>query len=172
MMPVATRSLRSLRSCTRSVRTAIGSLLLLLMLAPAAGCETKAPVVELFLQHPAGGRTPTVSAEVAATEGERSLGLMYRRELGETNGMLFLFPSESPRQFWMKNTYVELDIIYLDRSFTVVSIVKKATPLTESPRASEKPAQYVLELRGGTADRWGIVPGSKAIVTGKLPAPR
>ena len=150
----------------------LGTMLLFFILVPVAGCENKPATVEIFLQHPDGGRTPVVHAELAANEGQRSLGLMFRRELGETEGMLFLFPTERPQQFWMKNTYIELDIIYLDHSFNVVSIAKRATPLTESPRPSEKPAQYVLEVRGGTSDKWGIVPGSKAVITGNLPPAR
>ena len=147
------------------------ALLLTAILFALIGCQSHSGGVLVQLNGSGGGVTPSIQAEVAATDPARQLGLMYRKSLGETEGMLFVFPAEEPLSFWMRNTYVELDIIYLDKSLKVVSIVHRAVPLTETPRPSGKPAQYVLEVPGGSAKRWGVEPGWSAVVTGELPTP-
>lgn len=135
-------------------------------------CSDSRATVEVQFVNPDGSESPTVVAELATTDSERRLGLMYRKNLSTEHGMLFLFPSELERSFWMKNTYLELDIVFLDSSFSVVSITKKAVPLSESPRKSEKPAKYVLEVLGGQTDAWGVGVGSTLRVSGELPAAR
>ena len=116
-----------------------------------------------------GKRTPNVSAELAITEGQRSLGLMYRKELAEDRGMLFVFPSETMRSFWMKNTYIELDMIFMNKRRKVVSIIHRAIPHTETSRRSTKPAKYVLEVPGGLAETWGLTAGVTMKVEGEIP---
>ena len=139
-------------------------LLSLLLSAPQACREQKASVTVKFT-NPDGSSSPQITAEVADTPAAQELGLMYRKALEPTAGMLFIFSEEKPRTFWMKNTYLELDMIFIDEDRTVVSIVEKAVPLTETARPSEKPAKYVLEVRGGNASSWHIVPGSRTEIT-------
>ena len=101
----------------------------------------------------------TIDIEYADTPEERSLGLMYRKGMAENQGMLFIFPEEEERSFYMRNTEFSLDIIYLDKDKKVVSIAKKAKPFDETSLLSEAPAMYVLEINGGLSDKWGIEKG-------------
>lgn len=133
---------------------------LICVIVVATGCDNRVTQASLTFENPDGSRSPILSAEIAQTSSQRSMGLMYRRTLGENNAMLFIFPNEEERAFWMHNTYVELDIIFLDKDLKVVSIQKRATPMTDSSRKSFGKAQYVLEVCGGSSDKWGIVKGS------------
>jgi uncharacterized membrane protein (UPF0127 family) len=90
----------------------------------------------------------TVLAEVARTSEERAEGLMYREEVPDGTGMLFVFPDSQVRSFWMANTYVALDIAYMDPSFRVVDIVAME-PLERKTYPSAAPAMYGLEVRQG-----------------------
>lgn len=103
----------------------------------------------------------TIEVEFAKNDMERSLGLMYRSSMDEHQGMWFIFPEEAPRSFYMKNTEIPLDIIYLDKDKKVVSIAKNARPYDETSLPSEKPAMYVLEINGGLSDKWGIEKGDR-----------
>lgn len=98
----------------------------------------------------------TIEVEFAKNDEERALGLMYRSSMDEHQGMWFIFPEEAPRSFYMRNTEIPLDIIYLDKDKKVVSIAKNARPYDETSLPSEKPAMYVLEINGGLSDKWGI----------------
>lgn len=100
--------------------------------------------------------------EVADEPAEHALGLMFRRELPPRGGMLFIFPEEGPRSFYMKNTYLSLDILYLNREGEVVHIYPSTTPFDPTGLPSRLPAKYVVELLAGTAAREGIVEGSRA----------
>jgi uncharacterized membrane protein (UPF0127 family) len=113
----------------------------------------------LKLISPDGNTTIDLRVELADTDSARQLGLMYRKEMEEKVGMFFIFPNEEPRAFWMKNTFLELDMLFFDTKKQLVSIVKRATPLTETKRESTQAAQYVLEVVGGSADKWGVSPG-------------
>lgn len=145
----------------------------LLVFCCLSGCSSGSEVnVTVHFVTEGGSTTPEIKCEVAATEGERRLGLMYRKSLASDSGMLFVFPEESERSFWMKNTYIELDIIFIDSSFEVVSVVHRAVPHSQTPRTSEGPARYVLEVRGGSAESWGVGPGSRLVVQGQIPAPQ
>lgn len=105
----------------------------------------------------------TVVAEVARTPDQRAQGLMYRQELPDGTGMLFVFEDNDLRSFWMQNTYVPLDIAFLDPGLTVVDIQQMA-PMTTDPHASAGPAMFALEVRQGWfADR-GITVGARAQV--------
>ena len=79
--------------------------------------------------------------------------------MNENEGMLFVFHDEKPRSFWMKNTYIPLDIIYLNKDKQIVSIAKNAEPLSETSRPSEGEAMYVLEINGGLSDKLGLMKG-------------
>src|SRR5436190_12179657 len=89
------------------------------------------------------------SAELATTSADRAKGLMFRKELGADRGMLFVFQSLSTSAFWMENTLIPLDMIFIDPQKKIVSIVEKAEPQTTIPREPAGPYQYVLEVEGG-----------------------
>lgn len=99
--------------------------------------------------------------ELADNTFEQQTGLMYRMHLDQNKGMLFIFEDTIMRSFYMKNTYISLDLIYLDAEHNIVSIVKSAEPLNEKSLPSEAPAKYVLEINGGLSDIWGLIPGDK-----------
>lgn len=101
----------------------------------------------------------TFEIEFARTAQETELGLMYRKSMKENQGMLFVFHEEKPRSFWMHNTYIPLDIIYLNKEKEIVSIAKNAEPLSETSRPSEGDAMYVLEINGGLSDKLGLTKG-------------
>ena len=103
----------------------------------------------------------TVVAEVASTQEERSQGLMYREEVPDGTGMLFVFSDNQIRSFWMANTYVALDIAYLDPSYRVVDIVAMEPLVTES-YPSAAPAMYGLEVRQGWFAEHDVAVGSQA----------
>lgn len=109
------------------------------------------------------GAEHAFTVELALTPQQRAHGLMFRREMAADAGMLFLFAREAPRSFWMKNTYLPLDILYLDREGRIVSIAADTTPLSETPIPSGEPAMGVLELNAGTAARLGIAPGDRVV---------
>ena len=101
----------------------------------------------------------TLDIEIADTEKERMQGLMYRHHLPEMAGMLFIFDRDEPRSFWMKNTFISLDIIFIHSSGEIVSIQKYTQPGSSYSVPSEKPAKYVLEVNAGFSDKYGINPG-------------
>lgn len=103
----------------------------------------------------------TVDIEIADNEYERSTGLMYRESMEEHQGMLFIYPDEAPRSFYMKNTYIPLDIIFYGKDSTVVSFQKDAKPRDETSLPSNAPAQFILELNAGKVDQWNIQVGDK-----------
>lgn len=105
----------------------------------------------------------TVVAEVARTADERAQGLMYRDEVPDGTGMLFVFTEEGTRSFWMNNTYVALDIAYLNAGFTIVDI-QQMEPQTTDPHESAAPAMFALEVRQGWFEEHGITVGDTARV--------
>lgn len=103
----------------------------------------------------------TVRAEVARTSEDRERGLMYREEVPEGTGMLFVFEDEEVRSFWMRNTYVPLDIAYMDAGMQIVSI-KQMEPETDELYSSEAPAMFALEAPMGWFEDHGIEEGDRA----------
>ncbi len=103
----------------------------------------------------------TIDIEVADTDFKRAQGLMWRRSMAENQGMLFLFPNPEFQSFWMKNTYISLDIIYVGADRRIVSIAKNTTPFSEEGVPSEGLAQFVVEVNAGFCDKFGIKPGDK-----------
>lgn len=99
--------------------------------------------------------------EVADTDRERQYGLMCRRSLAADRGMLFVFPSARPQVFWMRNTLIPLDIIYIGANGKVVSISRNVRPLDENGAPSIGPAKFVLELAAGRAGQIGLLPGDR-----------
>lgn len=108
----------------------------------------------------AGGQA-RFHVELAQTPAERAQGLMNRPSLARGAGMLFLYDHAAILSFWMRNTLIPLDIIFLDPRGVVVSIQENAQPLDETPLPSLAPAQMVLEINGGLARRLGIGLGSE-----------
>lgn len=103
----------------------------------------------------------TVTAEVARTPEEREQGLMYRENLPEGQGMLFVFPDSQVRSFWMKNTFIPLDIAYLDENLRVVD-VQAMQPETEETHPSAGAAMFALEVPLGWYEKEGIGVGAQA----------
>ncbi|MDG1252756.1 MAG: DUF192 domain-containing protein [Schleiferiaceae bacterium] len=101
----------------------------------------------------------TYRIELAESEREVQQGMMWRKHMDPDMGMLFLMPEERMQSFWMKNTYVGLDIVYISSAGQVVSIQANAQPFSETPLPSEGPAQVILELPAGTCAQVGITPG-------------
>jgi uncharacterized membrane protein (UPF0127 family) len=101
----------------------------------------------------------TIDIEIAETEYETQTGLMYRKSMEKNRGMLFIFPNETRKSFYMKNTEFPLDIIYVNSDLKVVSIQKNAKPFDQSSIPSQVPAKYALEVNAGLSDQWGIEPG-------------
>lgn len=105
------------------------------------------------------GRQVGFQVEVADTPGKREMGLMYRTELADDRGMIFLFPRESQQSFWMKNTPRSLDMIFIGRDRKIVGIVEEATPFSLDPRSVDGMSQFVFEINGGLSKRHGFKPG-------------
>lgn len=102
---------------------------------------------------------PVLEIEVARTAEEQQYGMMYRKSIPENTGMLFFRPREEQQSFWMRNTYVPLDIIYIRADSSIVNIVDNAIPLTDQSLPSLGPALYVLEVTGGFCAQHGIIAG-------------
>ena len=128
------------------------------LLAAQAACNHGPAVV---FEGPEGIKA-TFRVEVADTAEERRWGLMYRSELGADQGMLFVFPDERDQSFWMKNTPLSLDIIFMDRRRRVVGIIHDTIPFSTRSVRVGVPSQYALEVRAGLARRNGIVEGDVA----------
>ncbi|PQB04885.1 DUF192 domain-containing protein [Aureitalea marina] len=99
--------------------------------------------------------------EIADNDYETQTGLMYRKSMQDNRGMLFIFPNEQVRAFYMKNTEFALDIIFLDTEQKIVSIQQNAKPLDPTSLPSDGPAKYVLEVNAGLIEQWGIGPGDR-----------
>lgn len=103
----------------------------------------------------------TLDIEIADNATETQYGMMYRKSMDPNTGMLFIMPAEQQQSFWMKNTYVSLDIIYINSNFEIVSVQKNAEPHSLKSLPSEGAALYVLEVVGGFADEHGLKKGDK-----------
>lgn len=101
--------------------------------------------------------------ERATTPDQRAKGLMFRKSLAPDYGMLFDFHREEPAAFWMKNTYVSLDMIFARADGTIANIAEATTPFSEAPVPSAGPVRFVLEVVAGTARRIGAKPGDKLV---------
>ncbi|MFD1096732.1 DUF192 domain-containing protein [Salegentibacter chungangensis] len=116
---------------------------------------------ELFIVKPEGDTIQYLDIEIADNNYERATGLMYRRSMENDQGMLFIFPDAAPRYFYMKNTYIPLDILYFASDSTAISFQENTEPLSEESLPSEGPAQFVLELNAGLVQEWQIEKGDK-----------
>jgi uncharacterized membrane protein (UPF0127 family) len=107
------------------------------------------------------GPDVNVKVQIASTEPERSKGLMWVTSMPADAGMIFLFDKDQALVFWMKNTLIPLDMIFIDSTMHVVGIVQNATPQTLDRRDPGVPAKYVLEVNAGFAAAHGITAGTK-----------
>jgi len=110
---------------------------------------------------------PKVDVELATTEKEITRGLMYRRSMPEERGMLFHLDERREHTFWMHNTCMPLDMLFIDDDGTVVGIVESATPLTDSSRTVGCPSVFVLEVNAGWCRRHGVKAGQKLGIPAK-----
>jgi uncharacterized membrane protein (UPF0127 family) len=117
------------------------------------------PVIPLTIT-PAGARAHAFRVEVARTEPEQARGLMFRTTMGADEGMIFPYDPPQTVAFWMKNTVIPLDIIFIGADRRVLNIAANAVPYSEASLPSAGPVSAVLELNGGRARQLGIVPGS------------
>ena len=107
---------------------------------------------------------PRFTLEVARTPRQQADGLMHRRTLGDFHGMLFEFDDEQRRSFWMRDTYVSLDLLFLDSYMYVVDLRECMTPLSEASYVSQRPARYVIELKCGTIAKYDVRVGDPVFV--------
>ena len=101
------------------------------------------------------------SVELATTEPEREKGLMFRKELPEGQGMLFDFHREQDVGFWMQNTYIPLDMIFIKADGRILRIAENAKPMSTDVVPSNGPVRFVLEVIAGTSRKMGIAPGDR-----------
>ncbi|MBN9670396.1 DUF192 domain-containing protein [Roseibium aggregatum] len=125
----------------------------------ATAQQRQAPLPQETVVIKSGESLHRFEAEVASTDRQRARGLMFREEMAADHGMLFVFEGEGERYFWMKNTPLPLDIIYIAKTGRIVSIAKDTTPFSEVAIPSGQPAEFVLELNAGITSKLGIGPG-------------
>ncbi len=130
----------------------------LLALSPAAVAQ-EAALEPLEIVTSSG--THQFSVEVMRTDEQRARGLMHRRFMAQDRGMLFDFKREEPVAMWMKNTYLSLDMVFIDKSGKVVNVAENTEPLSERIIPSSGPVLAVLELNAGAARRIGLKPGDR-----------
>ncbi len=151
----------------RFVRTVLVVLLVVAMAAVAACDDDRdeplplLPTAEIRVE--GDGVSETLTVELARTSRQHQQGLMYRQELPEDRGMLFLFESEQNGGFWMKNTYLPLDIAYLAEDGTVQEI-RQGKPLDETILRPGDPYWMVLEVNAGWFERHGLGVGARVMV--------
>lgn len=105
--------------------------------------------------------TIALDIEIADNEYKRQTGLMYRTKLNEKQAMLFIFEDEKPRSFYMKNTYIPLDIIFINADRKIVSVAENAEATNEASLPSNGPTKYVLEINAGLFKKWGLEVGNQ-----------
>jgi uncharacterized protein len=128
--------------------------------APSEGRPQSGLRVEQLVIEVADGER-LFDVEIANTEPSRQLGMMWRTNLSRTRGMLFLFENNEPRSFWMENTLISLDLIYIRADGTIARINADAVPRSRALLPSGEPVVAVLEIGGGEAMRQGIEEGQK-----------
>lgn len=115
----------------------------------------------LVFERPDGGTITEIAIEIADTDSAQMRGLMDRRSLPRGSGMLFVNESAEDRSFWMRNTPMPLDIIFVGSDSAVVNIARRTRPYTDDRVTSEGPAQFVVEVRAGFVDRYGITDSTR-----------
>jgi uncharacterized membrane protein (UPF0127 family) len=142
------------------LRRLLIAIFLLLPVLPASALENFA-TSELTVITAGGPQKFTI--ELALSDGQMEQGLMFRRNLAPDAGMLFDFKRPTTVTMWMKNTFIPLDMLFLDEHGQIVDIHERAVPLSLDIIAAKAPARYVIELNGGTVARLGIKTGDKVV---------
>ncbi len=114
----------------------------------------------LYFSNAQGDTLAAVRVEIAESEAARTQGLMGRKSMAEDQGMLFIFPYEEYRSFWMVNTPLSLDIIFVNSAGSIVTIQRNTVPYSEESIPSTAPATYVVEVNAGFCDRHGVREGN------------
>ena len=141
-------------------RAAVAAMVAFLSCASKAGGDAPASAPRVVVETADGARH-TVVVELARTDAERARGLMHRTSLADDRGMLFLFDEVAVHAFWMKDTPLALDMIFLDEEGRIVGIVERATPRTTTARSVGVPSRFVLEVNGGWARARGVKAGDR-----------
>lgn len=118
---------------------------------------------DLSFSNEKGNLISQVEIEIADDDQQRQTGLMFRNKMEENQGMLFIFDKEEPQSFWMHNTILPLDIIYVNSQMEIVKIVRNAKPFDDTSLPSVKPALYVVEVNAGYSDKFGVKEGDKIV---------
>lgn len=120
---------------------------------------------ELYFLNAEKDTLKTIEIEIAETSYESQTGLMYRKSMKENRGMLFVYSDNRPRpNFYMKNTYIPLDLVYINDQHKLVDFNENAEPLNEDNLPSDTPAQYVLEINAGRVAAWYLKLGDTVII--------
>lgn len=153
----------------RFISLSIMPLLILVIFAFGCGNRPKTqdkPNLSLFEKQgtltfldTSGTAVTSVDIEIADSPKKRETGMMGRPMLGEKNGMLFVFEQEQYLAFWMMNTMISLDMIFINANKRIVTIQRNAVPYSQESYAADSPGQYVLEVNAGFCDRYGIQVG-------------
>jgi uncharacterized membrane protein (UPF0127 family) len=122
--------------------------------------EASAAAAEPLVIH-AGGSAYKFEVEIVTTPETRAQGLMFRKSLAANGGMLFIYPGEQPVSFWMKNTLIPLDMLFVREDGSIAHIAHNAIPHDETPIDSGAAVKAVLEVNGGTANALGIKEGDR-----------
>ena len=149
----------------RAIRRLLLSLVVFGALAPLPACKnngqpSQAPAVgPAIVTVDTAERKLPFHVELALTGEEQNRGLMFRKTMAADAGMLFVFDRQTVHTFWMKNTLIPLDMLFIGADKKIVGIVENAEPQTETPRTVGLPSQYVLEIGGGLSGQLGIRAG-------------
>jgi uncharacterized protein len=150
----------------RRARIRISPFAFALVLVALLGCA-RGPCVSIVGAD--GKPRAMVAVEVASTGPQREVGLMYRKHLDDNAGMIFVFPDAAPRNFWMHNTPIPLDMIFADANGVITGIVATAEPFSDKLLGVEGNSEYVLEVNAGFCAKNEIKPGDKMDFSGFAP---
>lgn len=112
-----------------------------------------------------------VTVEIVADDAARAEGLMFRQSMADDHGMLFDFKRDQPAAFWMKNTYIPLDMVFIRADGTVVNIAENTVPMSEASVPSKAPVRFVLEVNAGITRKLGLKAGDRVVHQLMRPTP-
>ena len=137
----------------------VASFVFFLIITALSACNSQEKNNELTIH--TGNGSHKISIEIADEPNEQTRGLMFRREMDQNHGMLFIYKDDQIRTMWMKNTYLSLDMLFIKADGTVKHLHKNAEPFSEEIISSREPVRAVLELVAGTIDRLNIQNGDR-----------